>query len=121
MKLINQLSKETGVPIGTIRFYEKSGLFSGKKDNLITSNNYSYYDDEVVEKITLIKEAKSVGFTLAEIQEIIDAWYNKVISKEDKIKVLDKKIVQIDRKIKELKSVKKQIDFLKSEVELKDC
>ncbi|WP_262491974.1 MerR family DNA-binding transcriptional regulator [Myroides marinus] len=28
MKLISQLSKETGVPIPTIRFYEKTGLFS---------------------------------------------------------------------------------------------
>jgi MerR family transcriptional regulator, copper efflux regulator len=121
MKLINQLSKETGIPIATIRFYEKSGLFQGKLKEENTSNNYKYYDDEVIQKLILIKEAKSVGFTLSEIQEIIDAWYSKQISKQEKIQILDKKLIQINEKIKELNSVKKQINFLKSEVEEKDC
>tara|TARA_R110002111_G_scaffold221263_1_gene283597 strand:+ start:44 stop:163 length:120 start_codon:yes stop_codon:yes gene_type:complete len=39
MKLINQLSKETGIPIGTIRFYEKSGLISGQTKKEVTTNN----------------------------------------------------------------------------------
>jgi len=121
MKLINQLSKESGIPIATIRFYEKTGLFTGKKKNDVKSNNYTYYDDEVADKLVLIKDAKSVGFTLSEIKELIDAWYSKRISKTKKIDILDTKLVQIEEKIKELKAVKKQISFLKSEVEKFDC
>lgn len=121
MKLINQLSKETGISIATIRFYEKSGLFKGKKNTDVKSNNYTYYDDEVVYKLDLIRDAKSVGFTLSEIKELIDAWYSKKITKEKKIAILDKKLSQIEEKIEELKSVKKQIGFLKSEVEKYDC
>jgi len=121
MKLINQLSKETGIPIATIRFYEKSGLFTGKKKNDVKSNNYTYYDDEVVDKLDLIRDAKSVGFTLSEIKELIDAWYNKKLTKTKKLAILDDKLVQIEEKIKELKAVKKQIAFLKSEVEKYDC
>lgn len=121
MKLINQLSKETGIPIATIRFYEKSGLFTGKKKSDVKSNNYTYYDDEVVDKLDLIRDAKSVGFTLSEIKELIDAWYNKRITKERKVMILDNKLLQIEEKIKELKAVKKQIAFLKSEVEKFDC
>ena len=121
MKLINQLSKETGISIATIRFYEKTGLFTGKKKIDVKSNNYTFYDDEVLEKLELIRDAKSVGFTLAEIKEVIDAWYSKQISKEEKIAILDKKLLSIDEKIKQLKDVKKQIAFLKSEVEKYDC
>ena len=121
MKLINQLSKETGIPIATIRFYEKSGLFNGKKKSEVKSNNYTYYDDEVIDKLELIRDAKSIGFTLSEIKELIAAWYSKRISKEKKLSILDNKLSQIDKKIKELKSVKKQIAFLKSEVEKYDC
>ncbi|MBI3139369.1 MAG: MerR family transcriptional regulator [Sphingobacteriales bacterium] len=117
MKLINQLSKETGIPIATIRFYEKTGLFAGKKKADVKSNNYTYYDDEVVGKLDLIRDAKSIGFTLSEIKELIDAWYSKQISKEKKLAILDSKLSQIEEKIKELKSVKKQIAFFKSEVE----
>jgi MerR family transcriptional regulator, copper efflux regulator len=121
MKLIHQLSKETGIPIATIRFYEKSGLFSGKKKSEITSNNYTFYDEEVIEKLELIKDAKSVGFTLAEIKEVIEAWYGKQISKEEKIAILDHKLLAIDNKIKHLESVKQQIAFLKAEVNKNDC
>jgi len=121
MKLINQLSKETSLPIATIRFYEKSGLFKGQKLKGNTTNNYTYYDDEVSEKLDLIRDAKSVGFTLSEIKELIDAWYSKRISKARKLEILDAKLVQINDKIKALNGVKKQIAFLKSEVEKYDC
>ena len=121
MKLINQLSKETGLPIATIRFYEKSGLFKGQKLKGNTTNNYTYYDDEVSEKLDLIRDAKSVGFTLSEIKELIDAWYSKRISKARKLEILDAKLVQINDKIKALKGVKKQIAYFKTEVEKYDC
>lgn len=120
LKLISQLSKETGVPVGTIRFYEKSGLFKGVKTEK-TTNNYVYYDDEIVSKLEFIKEAKSVGFTLSEIKEVIEAWYEDKISKARKLEVLDKKLLQIDLKIKELKVVKKQIAVFKSEIENDKC
>lgn len=61
--------------------------------------------------------AKAVGFTLAEIKEVVDAWYKKQISKKAKIQVLDKKLLQIEEKIKELKSVKKQIAICKFNIE----
>ena len=121
MKLIHQLSKETGIPIATIRFYEKSGLFAGKKKAEVKSNNYTYYDDEVLDKLALIRDAKSIGFTLSEIKKLIDAWHSKRISKAKKLEVLDEKLRQIDLKIRELKAVKKQIAFLKTEVETYDC
>ncbi|HWW40338.1 MerR family transcriptional regulator [Pedobacter sp.] len=117
MKLINQLSKETGIPIGTIRFYEKSGLFSGEKKQEVTTNNYVYYGDDVIEKLRFIQMAKAVGFTLAEIKEVVDAWYKKEISQKAQIEVLDKKLLQIDVKIKELKAMKKQIALCKYNIE----
>jgi len=98
MKLINQLSKETRIPIGTIRFYEKSGLFSGETKKDVITNNYIYYDNEVIEKLRFIQMAKAVGFTLAEIKEIVDAWYKKQISKNAKIEVLTENCCKSIRK-----------------------
>ncbi len=117
MKLIHQLSKETGIPIGTIRFYEKSGLFSGKPKKEVTTNNYVYYDDEVIEKLRFIQMAKAVGFTLSEIKEVIDAWYQRQISTSAQIEVLNRKLIQIDKKINELKAMKKQITLCKVNIE----
>lgn len=117
MKLINQLSKETGIPIGTIRFYEKSGLIKGQTKNEVTTNNYIYYDEETVDKLRFIQMAKAVGFTLAEIKEVVDAWYKKQISTSAKIEVLNKKLLQIEDKMKELKAIKKQIAICKLNIE----
>jgi len=119
--LINQLSKETNTAIATIRFYEKLGLFKGKKKEDKTSNNYTYYDEEVIDKLDLIKNAKTVGFTLLEIKDLIDAWYSKQFSKEEKFKILDNKIIQINAKIKDLNNIKKQISVLKNEIVEFDC
>lgn len=113
MKLIHQLSKETGIPIGTLRFYEKSGLFSGKRKTEVTSNNYVYYDEEVMEKLRFIQMAKAVGFTLVEIKDVVDLWYKKEITQQAQINVLDRRLNQIDEKMAELKAMKKQIELCK--------
>jgi MerR family transcriptional regulator, copper efflux regulator len=121
MLLINELSKKINLPIHTIRFYEKINLFQGKKDETKKSNNYTYYDDEVIEKLELIFAAKSIGFTLPEIKELIDIWYSKQINKEEKIIILRQKSEAIDEKIKQLKQVKKQIVAFIKEVAEFDC
>ena len=117
MRLINQLSKETGVPIGTIRFYEKSGLIKGEKKPDVKTNNYLYYADDVTDKLRFIQMAKAVGFTLNEIKDVIDAWYQKKISKKAQIEVLNKKLLQINEKIKELHAMKRQIAICKKNIE----
>jgi MerR family transcriptional regulator, copper efflux regulator len=109
MRLINELSKATDTPIPTIRYYEQYGLFKGKRNKQVKSNNYTYYDDEVVEKLALIKEAKEIGFTLAEIKVLIDAWHSKRLSLERRKEILFGKIGQIDEKIAQLRQMKKII------------
>jgi len=116
MKLIHQLAKESGIPIGTIRFYEKTGLISGSKKDGVTTNNYVYYGNDALEKLQFIQMAKSVGFTLAEIKEVIDAWYRKEMSRAAKLKVLDLKIIQINEKVKELQAMKKHIEVCKMNI-----
>lgn len=117
MRLINQLSKETGIPIGTLRFYEKSGFFSGQHQKGITNTGTLYYDDEVVEKLRYIQLGKAAGFSLTEIKQLIDVWYKNELSKETKQEVLDLKLFQIEQKLAGLEAMKKQINLCKLKVE----
>jgi DNA-binding transcriptional MerR regulator len=119
--LINELSKRTGITAHTIRFYEKSGLIKGKRDESIKSNKYFHYDEETVEKLELIRDAKSVGFTINEINQLMDAWYNNKLSVEDKLAVLDEKLASIEERIKQLKGMKKLISQFKQDVMEDDC
>jgi MerR family transcriptional regulator, copper efflux regulator len=119
--LISELSKKTGISAHTIRFYEKSGLIEGKQDESIKSNNYFHYDDVVVEKLEFINDAKSVGFTIKEIGQIIDAWYNKKYTKYQKIDILEHKLISLEKKMKEIKMMKKQILQFKEDVQHDKC
>ncbi len=119
--LINELSKRTGVTVHTIRFYEKSGLIKGKRDSSIKSNNYFHYNEEAVEKLELIRDAKSIGFTLTEIGKLMDAWYSNKMTIANKISILDEKLVSIDDRIKQLKEMKKMVATFKKSVEAESC
>lgn len=119
--LINELAKRTGITAHTIRFYEKSGLIKGKRDENVTSNKYFHYDEESVEKLELIRDAKSVGFTISEIGQLMDAWYNNKMTVDEKIAVLDEKLLSIDERIIQLKDMKKLLSQFKADVMTESC
>ena len=119
--LINELSKKTGISVHTIRFYEKSGLIEGKRDEAVKSNNYFHYDEVTVEKLEFINDAKSVGFTIKEIGQIIDAWYSRKYTKEQKLEILDDKLISLEQKMKEIKEMRKQILQFKEDVVNDKC
>ena len=116
LMLINELSKKTGLSTHTIRFYEKSGLIEGKQNEAVKSNNYFHYDEVTVEKLEFISDAKSVGFTIREIGQMIDAWYNQKYTKEQKLEILDDKLISLEQKMKEIKEMKRQIIEFKDDV-----
>ena len=119
--LINELSKRTAVSIPTLRYYENYGLFKGVSDEKVKTNNYKDYDESVVEKMEMIRGAKEAGFTLAEIKKLLDSWYNKRISLDKKIEVVNNKINEIDNKIRELKKVRKLLSACIVDIEKGDC
>jgi MerR family Zn(II)-responsive transcriptional regulator of zntA len=119
--LINQLSKRTGITAHTIRFYEKSGLIKGVRDENVKSNNYFHYDEETVDKLELIRDAKAIGYTISEIGQLIEAWYSNTFSKDEKLKFLDEKLVSLEQKIRDLKEMKKLISLYKKDVLNDEC
>jgi len=66
---IGELSKEAGVEVGTIRFYERRKLL---KPPARTSSGYRLYVSQDVRVVKGIKQLQELGFTLREIKELID-------------------------------------------------
>lgn len=66
---IGQLSKATGLPIDTIRYYEQQGVLPRAERQL--SSGYRVYDSADVERLQFIRRAKALGFTLTEIGELM--------------------------------------------------
>jgi len=114
--LINELSKRTGLSSHTIRFYERAGLIKGKRDETVKSNNYFHYDEETIEKLEFINDAKSVGFTISEIGLIIDAWYHDKFTAKKKLSILDDKLLSLKQKEKEIRNMIRLINRFKDDI-----
>lgn len=110
--LIGDLIKKTGLSKDTIRYYEKVGLIKvGRKER--RENNYKEYSNEVLTKLLYVTRLKLFGFTLQEINDVID-----IIVSESNIcvDILDKvngKIGLVEQKILELEQIKNRLSNIR--------
>ncbi|HEV2914032.1 MAG TPA: heavy metal-responsive transcriptional regulator [Pyrinomonadaceae bacterium] len=65
---IGEVSKQSGIGIEALRFYEKSGLLERPAR---TEGGYRLYEAEVLERLAFIKRAQVLGFSLDEIKRVI--------------------------------------------------
>ena len=71
--LIGILAQESGFSRDTIRYYEKIGLLRLPK-KARRENNYNEYSPGILSRLRAIRELKKIGYTLAEIQQVIASY-----------------------------------------------
>jgi MerR family transcriptional regulator, copper efflux regulator len=103
--LISELAQKSGLPIDTLRFYEKRGLIDGEMV-VRQSNNYRTYSEKILERLTLIQQAKRLGFTLSEIQKWIDGFENDRLTNNEKQVILSCKLQEIDDRLADLQQMR---------------
>ena len=62
---IHELSKQSGIHLETIRYYEKMGLMPEPKR---LANGYRDYDEASLKQLKFIKTCRALDFSLAEIK-----------------------------------------------------
>jgi len=65
---IGAVSQRAGVGVDTIRYYEREGLLPAPRRR---DSGYRDYDDAAVQRLRFIRRAKDLGFSLAEIRELL--------------------------------------------------
>jgi Zn(II)-responsive transcriptional regulator len=105
---IGWLAREAGVRVDTIRYYERRGLIPlpSRRDS-----GYREYTDEDLARVRFIRRAKDLGFSLAEIAELLNLKVDKRKTCADVKREAERKRAQIDRRIVELRRMR---DALKS-------
>ena len=103
---IGELSREFGVTLRALRFYENKGLISPHRDGL--NRLYSQGDRT---RLALILKGKKLGFTLGEISQMIAAEENETdrdaltLSREkclEQIELLQRQKAEIEEGLNEL-------------------
>ena len=103
--LIQEVVQRTGLSRDTIRYYEKIGLIRTSRKQR-RDNNYKEYNEEIIERLLIVKRAKNLGFSLKEIKDLIDLWAGKTLSKEERIALFNSRIAIIEDKIRRLNEVR---------------
>lgn len=101
---IGEISRLFGMSIQTLRYYDRLGLLHPAYVN--KENNYRYYSHEQFLQIKLIKYLKTLGFSLSDIQGIV----NQDLSPQVIIQLLREQEGAIDRKISELVSLRRDVN-----------
>ena len=70
MKTVNEVSRQTGVSIRTLHYYDAIGLL---RPTQITESGYRLYDDTALERLQNILLFRELQFPLREIREILDS------------------------------------------------
>ena len=94
---IGELCAKTGLSKETVRYYERQGLLENiPQPN--RSNNYKVYSAVDLQRLNMIKHAKMLGFTLAEISEVLAVWVDDKFTAEQKQASLRRKLQQLEEK-----------------------
>jgi DNA-binding transcriptional MerR regulator len=66
---IGKLSRETGLPVVTLRYYENEGLIESRRD---ASSNYRDFSPEMVQRVRQIQRFRALNLTIAEMHQILE-------------------------------------------------
>lgn len=103
---IGSLAKAADVNIETIRYYQRIGLIIEPKK---PTQGYRIYPNESLIRIKFIKRAQQLGFSLQEIDELLELGEGHC---GDVRLRAEQKRTQIDKQIKDLKKLRSTLNEL---------
>ena len=71
---IGQASQQAGIPAKRIRYYESIGLLP-KADR--RASGYRDYSDEDVSRLRFLRRARSLGFSVSQIEHLMRLWSDR--------------------------------------------
>ncbi len=104
---IGQLARRAGVGVETVRFYEREGLLQEPPRR---DSGYREYALEDLVRLRFIRQAKALGFSLPEIQELLSLRSGSETPCHEVQRKIESKLVEIRRKIHSLEKLEKVLE-----------
>jgi Cu(I)-responsive transcriptional regulator len=106
---IGKVAQMSGVPAKTIRYYESVGLLPTAKR---APNGYRRYDQRAVEVLRFVNRARSLGFSMKDVESLLELWANKERASREVRAIATEHIASIERKIAELETMRTTLTHL---------
>ncbi|UYH54882.1 helix-turn-helix domain-containing protein [Qipengyuania sp. SS22] len=103
---IGELAQATGTKAETIRYYEREGILPPADR---TESNYRDYSDEHLEMLTFVRRARELGFSMAQVRELLALSDHEDKPCEDVDQLVHQQMVEVERKIRYLTSLRDEL------------
>ena len=106
---IGQASAASGVSAKMIRHYEQTGLTRQPRR---TAANYRSYSENDVHELRFIRRARTLGFSVKDIRELVSLWRDKARSSASVKRIAGRHIVDLRSKLAELQAMVDTLEHL---------
>ena len=112
--LIGKLATTAHTTKDTIRHYDQLGLLKSRKRQA-GSRLYTEFHPECIERIELIKSAQAIGFTLTEIKDSLNDYYDGQLDIDLQLSLTKQKLAQVK---KQQATISLMIEMLAERIEI---
>ncbi|HUR89167.1 MAG TPA: Cu(I)-responsive transcriptional regulator [Ramlibacter sp.] len=106
---IGEAAHLSGVSAKMVRHYESLGLLPPVAR---TDAGYRQYGEREVHTLRFIRRARDLGFSMAEIGELVKLWQNQRRSSANVKKIAQRHLADIDAKMAEMAAMRKALQHL---------
>ena len=106
---IGKLSQASEVKVPTIRYYEEIGILPEPERS---AGNQRLYTQETLERLSFIRHARELGFTLEAIRELLSLSDNPNQSCEAADAIARKQLIAVKQRVKMLQDLQKELESM---------
>jgi Cu(I)-responsive transcriptional regulator len=103
---VGALAKKTDTKIETIRYYERIDLLSAPRR---TSGNYRIYGHEHLGRLSFIRRARDLGFSIEQVRELLSLADQQSRSCARVDAIARQHLADVERKIADLNAMRREL------------
>ena len=106
---IGEAAQRSGVSAKMVRHYESLGLLPAVHR---TEAGYRQYGEAEVHTLRFIRRARDLGFSMAQIAELVKLWQNRRRSSADVRRIASRHVAELTKKMQEMEQMRRTLQHL---------
>jgi DNA-binding transcriptional MerR regulator len=113
---ISELADRVGVPVSTVRYYERIGLMGAPARS---GSGYRDYDDDSASRLLFVSRTRRLGLSCEQIAELLPVWggVNCGSAQDRVIRLISDKQSEIAARVAELTEFSAQLESVRTSLE----
>lgn len=103
---IGEAATRSGVSAKMVRYYESLGLLPKVAR---TDSGYRQYRDKEVHTLRFVRRARALGFSMAEIADLLKLWQNRRRASADVKRIALAHVADLERRMDEMAAMKRTL------------